>query len=273
MQIEVVDDASADDPEAVVTAVGADRVAFVRQDRNRGQIRNLTTCLQRARGDIVHLLHGDDKVLPGFYRTLDRGFASDSAIGAAFCRWQVIDEHGGTITTAEPEQTVAGILPDALRRLASEQRIVTPSIAVRRRVWEHLGAFDARLACAEDWEMWVRIAARYPIWYEPGLLAAYRSRSDSTTAKNFRNAEELRYSAMAIDIFQPYLPSAQARPITRAARRAYAETALRNAERFADAGDSEATRAHLRAALRLRRSPGLLRQAAGLFLRSFGRRQ
>jgi len=272
MQIEVVDDASDDAPEEVVAAVGRGRVSFFRQPSHQGQHRNLATCLQRSRGNIVHLLHGDDLVLPGFYAALNRGFASDDQIGAAFCRWQVIDASGHTMTIARPEQTAPGVLPDALGLIASEQRIVTPSIAVRRLIWEQLGGFDPRLACAEDWEMWVRIAAAHPIWYEPSLLASYRSHAHSTTGRNFRNAHELRYSALAIDIFRPYLPPSRKRSIVTSARSAYAETALANAGRLAEEGDIPAMRAHLRAALRLRRSPGVLRRAAGLLLGSAAQR-
>ncbi len=29
--------------------------------------------------------------------------------------------------------------------------------------------------------MWVRIAARYPVWYEPSVLAGYRSHTKSKT--------------------------------------------------------------------------------------------
>ena len=43
---------------------------------------------------------------------------------------------------------------------------MTPCIVVRRSVYEELGGFDDRLACAEDWEMWVRVAARFPVYYE-----------------------------------------------------------------------------------------------------------
>ena len=76
MQIEVVDDASEDDPDEVVAAVGRGRVALPRQPNHSGQHHNLATCIRRSRGDIVHLLHGDDLVLPGFYAALERGFAS-----------------------------------------------------------------------------------------------------------------------------------------------------------------------------------------------------
>src|SRR5438128_483601 len=68
MQIEVIDDCSTqDDPESVVRAVAGERVHFFRQPKNVGHTRNFETCLQRARGYLVHLLHGDDAVLPGFY--------------------------------------------------------------------------------------------------------------------------------------------------------------------------------------------------------------
>jgi len=267
MQIEVVDDASNDDPASVVEAVGRGRVTFHRQASNRGQISNLSACVERARGEIVHILHGDDYVLPGYYEALERGFASSPRVGAAFCRWKIVDAGGEDVTVAKPEQADAGIVEDALAHLASEQRIVTPAIAVRREVWERLGGFDSRLRCAEDWEMWVRIAARYDVWYEPRLLAAYRRHDSSNTSANTRNAEELRYSGMAIEMFAPLLPRERARGIVKDAKRAYARTALSNAEVFAREPDWRAAKANLLMALRLDPSPSTLRKVASVFLK------
>ena len=264
MQIEVVDDASDDDPEQVVATVGRGRVGFYRQSRNRGQTGNFATCIERASGHIVHLLHGDDQVLQGFYARLGSAFVQDSDIGAAFCRWQMIDHDGAEIEVANEEQAEPGRLHDALARLASEQRITTPAIAVRRSVYERLGGFDSRLKCSEDWEMWVRIAAHYSIWYEPDLLASYRVHGTSTTAKHLRNAEELRYTAMAIAMIRPLLPAGRAREIVRAARSAYAGTALGHAARYRSAGDRAAALAHLRAALRFSWRPRVLRRVLAI---------
>lgn len=265
MQIEVVDDASTlDDPESVVREVAGDRVSFVRQPVNVGHIRNFATCLQRARGHYVHLLHGDDFVLPGFYAALHRGFASDPGIGAAFCRWMVVDGASECRSVVEPLQSEAGLLADPAARLAEEQRIVTPSIAVRRSVYQELGGFDDRLRCAEDWEMWVRIAAAHAVWYVPTPLAAYRSHAESNTGRHFRLAEELEYTRQAITMLGHHLPADRAPAILRTARRAYARSALSNARDFARRGDVEAAAAHLRVALRLSRSPTVLLGAAGL---------
>jgi GT2 family glycosyltransferase len=265
MQIEVVDDASTQGLEAIVTEVGRGRVHYHRQPRNIGHIANFAACLQRSRGEIVHLLHGDDLVSPGFYAALERGF-EDSSVGAAFCRWQIVDSTGAVTAVANPEQAAAGPLDDALARLASEQRIVTPAMAVRRRVWEHLGGFDPRLQCAEDWEMWVRIAANYRVWYEPALLASYRQHSQSNTGRHFANAAELHYTRLAMTLFRPLLPKERARAIHAAARRAYARTALDNARELARDRQRSAMRAHLWMAWRLWPRIATLREATRIAL-------
>src|SRR5664279_5541505 len=59
MQIEVVDDYSTDtDVEYLVQKIGKGRVNYYRQPVNVGSIRNFETCLNRAKGQYIHLLHG-----------------------------------------------------------------------------------------------------------------------------------------------------------------------------------------------------------------------
>ena len=261
MQIEVVDDGSDDDPEAVVRSVGNGRVGFFRQPRNVGHIRNFATCLERATGELVHLLHGDDRVEAGFYERLQAGFDSDPGVGAAFCRHRFIDEAGAELSVSALEQGQAGPLPDSIERLAQEQIVMTPSIAVRREVYETLGGFDDRLICSEDWEMWVRIAAVRSIWYEPEILAGYRMHGNSNTGRHYRLAQELKYTRLAMDIFSEYLPREKASSILRRARANYAATALANARRLADAGDRRGMYAHLGAAVRFNGARSVIRAA------------
>src|SRR6186713_1387549 len=61
MQVEVVDDCSNDgDVQQLVNRVGKGIISFYRQPENRGSLRNFETCINRAKGHYVHLLHGDD---------------------------------------------------------------------------------------------------------------------------------------------------------------------------------------------------------------------
>jgi hypothetical protein len=145
---------------------------------------------------------------------------------------------------------------------------MTPSIVVRRDVYESLGGFDRRLVCSEDWEMWVRIAARYPIWYEPEPLAVYRMHDQSNTGRHLRSADDMRYTRLAIDIFQAYLPPPVAGDVSTRARETYALAALDTAYAMLIRRDLPAAAAQTREALRLRRSPRVARRLLALALRA-----
>jgi glycosyltransferase involved in cell wall biosynthesis len=251
MQIEVVDDCSTqDDPEEIVRSLAGDRVSFYRQPQNVGHVRNFDTCLQRSRGRLVHLLHGDDLVMPGFYSKLQVGFDRHPEIGAAFSRHAFIDELSNWTQLSALELPHSGILPNWLSRIAVRQLIQTPSIVVRREVYERLGGFDCRMKCwGEDWEMWVRIAAEYPFWYESQPLALYRQRAASLTGKTIRTGENIQDVRRAIDIIREYLPATTAATLNRNALQNYANYALNTAAGSIEAKDRTAAINQIRAAI------------------------
>lgn len=249
MEIVVVDDASSDDIADVVARHGG-RVRLHGQQHNLGVPDNLTAAIRLSRGRLVHLLHGDDLVEPGFYAAMEHAFADEEA-GAAYCRYAFIDQQGAQIGLGPLERQDMGRLPDALRLLASEQRIMTPSICVRRAVYERLGGFHPALKCAEDWEMWVRIARHYPVIYVPETLARYRMQDNSNTGRNVAAARDVLFNALAIDLIRDHLPSDIAGAVTARARRTYARSALAMARRCAARGDVQAAKAQLWAGLRL----------------------
>lgn len=268
MQIEVVDDCSTnDDPEAVVAELGAGRVSFFRQPVNVGHSRNFATCLQRSRGRLVHLLHGDDWVRPGFYATMERPFAAQPAPGAAFCRYIAADEHDLWQSLGHLIAPAAGILDGWLETIAQGQLLQTPSIVVRREVYEHLGGFDDRLSWTEDWEMWVRIAAHYPVWYDPSPLAVYRVHPASSTGRKARTGETVQDIRRAIEINREHLgalPPERRDRATRIAQRENALGVIRRARRMLSTGDLWAPLVNLREAIRTSREPAVLRRSTEL---------
>ena len=117
MQIEVVDDHSTkDDPEAVVRELAGDRVSFYRQPQNVGHVKNFNTCLQRSRGKLIHLLHGDDGVRNGFYQKMQKAFDTQPNIGAAFCRHIYMDENGHWKSLSSLEQPDNGVIENWLEK-------------------------------------------------------------------------------------------------------------------------------------------------------------
>jgi glycosyltransferase involved in cell wall biosynthesis len=266
MQIQVVDDFSTrDDPREVVERVGKGRVEFFRQPANQGHVRNFNTCLQRARGQLVHLLHGDDIVRDGFYDAMAEAFESDPSPGAAFCGVSLMDEGGEPFFDMPMFRAGSGLVEDAVRVMAVKQPVETPSIVVRRDVYERLGGFDQRLRfCGEDLEMWVRIAAHYPVWFVDRYLALYRIHSGSLSGQAVRTGQNIRDVRNALDMIRAYLPADREKELMEEARESVALWAIKMAREASSKGIQDVARTQLKEALRTSRSFPVLRAGADI---------
>lgn len=206
MQIEVLDDHSTDeDVRMLVAETGKGRVAYYCQPQNRGSLRNFETCLNRSRGEWIHLLHGDDLIKPGFYQEIENLFSIYPKAGAAFTSHLFVDECGKEISRQKKISDQAGIIREWLLKIAEIQCIQPPAIVVKRSVYEHLGGFFA-VQFGEDWEMWVRIAAHYQMVHSPRYLASYRVHMHNITSQSFLSAQNIADISKVIDIIQGYLP-------------------------------------------------------------------
>jgi glycosyltransferase involved in cell wall biosynthesis len=184
MEIVVVDDCSPNgNAEEIVRSLASDRVRFHRGEVNVGLAGNWNRCVALSRGRWVHILHQDDLVQPGFYERLSRADQAEPRPGAAFCQHAFIDAAGNWQLISSLERRSPGLIEDWLERIVDYQRVQCPSIVVRRDVYEHLGGYLPDLIYALDWEMWIRIALHYPVWYEPTVLACWRRHDKSETAR------------------------------------------------------------------------------------------
>lgn len=263
MQITIVDDASPTrDVGALVAQLGgAERIEVHRADRNRGLAGNWNYCLQLARGKIVHILHQDDVVAPQFYRRMLPAFAKHAAIGMAFCRHAFVDEWNRTERISHRERWLPGMLNNWLPKISEWQRIQCPAALVRRSAYERVGGYRAELHYALDWEMWVRIAAEYPVWYEPRVLAHYRRHASSETNR-LRSTSKLDADILkAIETFADSLPHSQRDLLTSRAYAAFAQRALRQLRESESATAPERLRPIRTAIDRITHSPRLVKRA------------
>jgi len=206
MEIIVIDDHSTkDNPEEVVNRVGEGRVQFIRQEMNVGKVRNYETGLLQSKGYFIHQLHGDDIVMTGFYQKMESLFNQFPNTGAAFCRTVYIDENGiwRNLTSVESENDC--ILNDWLPKIAVSNRIQTPSMVVKREVYETIGTFDRRLDSSEDWEMWIRIANNFQIAHTPEVLSLYRTHTNSTSTDALMSTKKIQEFKKVFEITDSYL--------------------------------------------------------------------
>ena len=236
-EVAIVDDCSSDfDPHAFLRRAGLANVAVHRDAVHRGLAGTWNECVARARGQWVHLLHQDDFVMPGFYGALRAGM-DDSRIGAAFCASRFVDADGlGWIPAVSDVKP--GVLDDWIRHLFEQLSVQCCAIVVRRDVYESVGGFDPAFRYALDWDMWKRIAVRFPIWFHPEPLACYRMHSASETARQRADGTHLEEIFRSIDRSAALLPPDITDAVTRRARSHYAVFAAESALSVLRAGGS-----------------------------------
>lgn len=267
MQIEVIDDCSTQvDVEGFVKRIAGDRVSVYRQPYRTGLSGNWNTCIDRARGEWVHILHQDDLILPGFYNHLRHGIRREPSVGAAFCRHIFMDADGHWQFLADLESRTSGVLLHWQKRIFVAQLIQTPAIVVKRSVYGELGGFNPELIYALDWDMWKRIVARYAIWYEPRPLACYRLHPLSETSRLTKSGEDIADLRKSIELSRSYLPEIVTEEILDSAKEYYAMYAVRTAKQMIMARDASAALAQLREAFKCSYSIRVISSAAHLIL-------
>ncbi|MEO5678067.1 MAG: glycosyltransferase [Acidimicrobiales bacterium] len=239
-QVEVVDDCSTrDDPEEVVRRVGQGRVGFHRHPANLGLVGNFNACLGRAQRPWVHLLHGDDFVLPGAYQQLAGLLGRHPESAVLFARCVLVDEEGRWDEVSPLLGPGAeGPLPyDPFRWALNPVQFA--GTLFRRDAALAVGGFDDRYANAADWDLWWRLARLSPAAYSNCCVGAYRRFSASDTSKLVRTARNLREALRLVEQIAAAEPQAGPRLFA-----PLFELAVGQAK--GQAGDSAAVVAHLR---------------------------
>jgi len=153
LEILVVDDGSTDETADWIEAHYGKVVRVVRQ-RNGGVARARNRGWREAKGEWIAFLDHDDLFHPDKLATLAPLLNGDA--GVVVSRWREI-ENGQTIR----ESPIVSARRGAFDWLFGwNNPLVSMSVPlVRRASLESVGGFDPRHAPADDWDLWLRLAA------------------------------------------------------------------------------------------------------------------
>ncbi len=157
----VVDDASTDNTEEVVSSFEDFRIRYYSHQLNRGGSAARNTGIQKARGKYVAFLDSDDEWLPTkLERQLRLLETEESGVGLVYTGMIHVYQSGER-TKISPRHR-GDLTGDLLLR-----NVVGSSSAVlaRKTVLESTGGFDTDLPSRQDLDMWLRISIHYDIEY------------------------------------------------------------------------------------------------------------
>ncbi len=189
-ELVVVDNASTDDTGGAVDQFSDARLRYYRNAQHVGMVANWNRCLEYAQGEYVAILHDDDLWLDRYLERVVSLIDGHKAVGL-FCSAAVLVDAEGKPKSVHKPWTTDRILCGrmAFKELLSGNKILCPSVLVRRQCFGELGRFDEAVRHAADWEMWLRISLFYDIGYVGEPLVHYRIEHGSMTDHHFSSSE------------------------------------------------------------------------------------
>ena len=143
--------------------------------------------LRATTGEIVIVEGGDDLLLPGAASALVAALGRHENAGFAYGDIDYIDSTGRSFFK------VAG-KPFDLDEMFWSNLVATQSVAFRRSALAVTGSYRTDVINA-DWDLFIRLGARFPAVYVPGVLAQYRVHDRSNT---LRNMAKMAWSMCAV---------------------------------------------------------------------------
>ncbi len=168
VEIVVVDDGSPDDVRAVVERYPG--IRYVRQP-NRGLSAARNTGLRESTGEFLAFLDADDRLLPGALAAGLACFAEHPDSVFVYGDFRFMSEGGAPLDRRVRPPLDVDLYGGMLVRNHIE---MISTVLFRRSVLEHEGVFDTTLRSAEDYELLMRLARRYPTSFHRRLVAEYR---------------------------------------------------------------------------------------------------
>ena len=173
----VVDDGSADETPRLLEAY-ARRDARIRPVRqpNQGLSAARNAGLRVAKGEFVAFLDDDDLWLPEKLQVQVAFMHARPELGMCYSSVHLLSSRTGTtwVIPRRPGTTY--------RDLFERNSIHVPTAFVRRSCLDAVGHFNPQLRICQDFELWLRIARRYPIGFIDRPLASYRRHEGAMTA-------------------------------------------------------------------------------------------
>lgn len=190
-EIVVVNDGGPDVSRVLAALDDDGRISYVRHGANRGLAAARNSGVGVARGRFVAYLDDDDRFFPEHLATLvpyleeqpERIVYSD-----ALRALQRRDGHG--YRTTQRDLPYANDFDRA--RLLVNNLFPVLCVMHARSVWEVVGGFDESFFAHEDWDLWLRLSARFPFLHVPSITAEFTQRSDGSSMTGSTQPEFLR---------------------------------------------------------------------------------
>ena len=173
----VVDDGSTDDTSEVLASYGDDIRVYFQENKGVSAARNRG--MAEASGRFIAFLDSDDLWLPKKLSAQVEFFHQKP--DALICQTEEVwIRNGIRVNPKKRHQKPSGMIFEPSLELC----LVSPSaVMIRRDMLESSGGFDENLPACEDYDLWLRISCRFPVYLIDTPLIIKRGGHDDQLSK------------------------------------------------------------------------------------------
>ena len=187
LEVIVLDDAPADETEAVCRSFNDARVRYVPYPSRRGVAAARNQGIELARGEFIAFQDSDDEWL---LDKLEHQLARLQSLppDVAVTQGAIVRYEGGNA-----RYLFSGLQAGTERTaiLACNNTTFLQAWLARKSVLVEAGVFDSRLQLWEDWELLIRICQKFPVDMDPRVMAIIYDTPDSLIKQSHRRVESL----------------------------------------------------------------------------------
>jgi len=190
-EIIVVDDGSQDSTESVMRRFGH-KVRYIAQPQNRGVSAARNRGIRESMGPWIAFLDSDDYWLPQKLAAQMAFFTRCPE--ACICQTQEIwIRNGRYANPGRRHEKPSGDIFERSLRLC----LISPSaVMLRRSVVDEVGPFDEDLPVCEDYDLWLRIACRYPVHLIEDCLIVKEGGHPDQLSSRYRGMDRFRIRSL-----------------------------------------------------------------------------
>jgi glycosyltransferase involved in cell wall biosynthesis len=205
IELILVDDGSNDHSPRIIRDVVKKypRLIPVLLPTNIGNCKAFNTGLKKAKGDFLIDLAADDLLLPDRIRKgIDCFNKKGDAYGVNFTDAEYISASGHTIAYHYKRDKQGHLMEEVpegsiYKELLERYFICTPSMMIRRKVFEQLGGYDERLSY-EDFDFWIRSGKITNYCYTDKILVKKRVLKGSLSSRQYKKESKMLQSTYLV---------------------------------------------------------------------------
>jgi GT2 family glycosyltransferase/SAM-dependent methyltransferase len=200
-EVIVVNDGGCEVGFVIAACADRHRITSISHDRNRGLAAARNSGLRAAKGTYIAYLDDDDRYLPHHLETLVRYLERGECRVAYTDAWRVHEQQiNGEYIETERDLPYSYDFSPADLLVGNYFPVLCVMHA--RQCLDQVGFFDESLFAHEDWDLWIRMATRFPFKHLAVTTAEFTWRGDGTsmtsgTSETYRRTMELIYRKYA----------------------------------------------------------------------------